>query len=101
MPSRQVSHENVVSPPRPVVPPPVPLGDVDMSLLDGLGICGLRSTEESLRVTYEDPGQAEERRRLLKMLGEDAGESGVSAAGAGDVSRTRRSKRTKTKVPGF
>lgn len=72
-----------------------------MSLLDGLGIGGLRSTEESLSVTYEDPGQVEEKRRLWRMLGGEEVEAGSQiarrvVAGAG---RTRRTKRAK--IPGF
>ncbi|KAH0833426.1 hypothetical protein J3R83DRAFT_12539 [Lanmaoa asiatica] len=114
--SRDASRENfntnanVTSPHRPqVLPPPPPPRDLDMSLLDGLGMGGLRSTEESTRVTYEDPGQAEEKRRLLRMLGGDA-EAGAEveagrhrtggvAVGAADVSRTRRTKRAR--VAGF
>ena len=78
-----------------------------MSLFDGLGI--LRSTEESMRATYEDPGQAEEKRRLLRMLGGDEAEVGMRVGSSpgvavrgvtgGEVGRTRRTKRAK--VPGF
>lgn len=70
-----------------------------------------------MTVTYEDPAQAEEKRRLLRMLGGGGAEaevevevagtrrSGVArgvngvAAQTGDVGRTRRTKRAK--VPGF
>ena len=66
-----------------------------MSLFEG----AMRSTEESLRVTYEDPGQAEEKRRLWRMLGGDEAEGGMRAGGPGvargEVGRTRRTKRTK------
>lgn len=55
----------------------------------------MRSTEESLRVTYEDPGQAEEKRRLLRMLGGDEAEVGMKVVGAGEAGRTRRPKRAK------
>ncbi|KAG8212867.1 hypothetical protein J3R82DRAFT_11191 [Butyriboletus roseoflavus] len=89
MTSRDASRENVggdfTSPHRPAFRPSVlsspvaPPPDIDMSLLDGLGMGGLRSTEESMRVTYEDPGQAEEKRRLLRMLGGDEAEAGVVA----------------------
>ena len=87
-----------------------------MSLLDGLGMGGPRSTEESMRVTYEDPGQAEQKRRLLRMLGGDEGEADAAAGvvavmrrlGVGGVARggddmavgkPRRTKRAK--VAGF
>jgi DNA replication regulator DPB11 len=79
-----------------------------MSLLDALGMAGMRSTEESMRVTYEDPGQAEEKRRLLRMLGGDEDEAGMRVGSGPGVAvrgvvvgagRTRRNKRAK--VPGF
>lgn len=78
-----------------------------MSLLDGLGVVGMRSTEESMSVTYEDPAQVEEKRRLLRMLGGDEAEVGVGRgdgvrgviAGVGSVGRIRRTRRVK--VPGF
>ncbi|KAI9460325.1 hypothetical protein HD554DRAFT_2323900 [Boletus coccyginus] len=111
--SRDASRENVISPPRPIVRPlipPVPPADIDMSLLDGLGMSGMRSTDETMRVTYEDPGQAEEKRRLLRMLGGDEAKDGMRVGGTGvavrgvvvgpgDAGRTRRTKRVK--VPGF
>ncbi|KAF8556500.1 hypothetical protein OG21DRAFT_1602206 [Imleria badia] len=104
--SRHASRDNVISPTRPVVVrpplPPIPSVDLDMSLFDGLG---MRSTEDSLRVTYEDPGQAEEKRRLLRMLGGDEADVGMrtggprvagrGVVGSGEVGRTRRSKRPK------
>lgn len=79
-----------------------------MTLLDELGMGELRSIEESTRVTYEDPGQAGRKRRLLKMLGgHEAG--GNPAAGVvavtlrfavgNDAGRTRRTKCVK--VAGF
>ena len=61
-----------------------------------------------MRVTYEDPGQAEEKRRLLRMLGGDEAEVGMRV-GSGptrvavrrtvEAGRTRRTRRAK--VPGF
>lgn len=38
-----------------------------MSLLDG----SARPSEDSLRVTYEDPGQEAEKRKLMALLGEE------------------------------
>ena len=106
MVSRDASREQVISPSRPAVRPPVPPAELDPSLLDGLGMGAMRSTEESLRVTYEDPGQVEEKRRLLRMLGGEEGENGAGAgeaaggivAGAAKPGRTRRTKRAK--LPG-
>ncbi|KAF8442094.1 hypothetical protein L210DRAFT_3535754 [Boletus edulis BED1] len=105
VPSRNASRENVISPQRPLIPPPLvppPDLEVNMSLLDGFGMDAMRSTEESLRVTYEDPGQAEEKRRLLRMLGGDEQEVGVIRGVTGAVStrisevgRVRRTKRGK------
>lgn len=101
----------MISPPRPVVRPPPAQLELDVSLLEGLGMGAMKSTEESMRVTYEDPGQAEEKRRLLRMLGGDEaevggikmGRSGVAARGvigtSGGVGRMRRTKRPK--VAGF
>jgi len=70
----------------------------------------MRSTDETMRVTYEDPGQAEEKRRLLRMLGGDEAADGMRVGGTGvavrgivggpgEAGRTRRTKRVK--VPGF
>ncbi|KIJ62945.1 hypothetical protein HYDPIDRAFT_93593 [Hydnomerulius pinastri MD-312] len=68
--SRQESREMLGSPPRPA-PEPEFEGScyVDTSLFDGL-----RPTDESLRVTYEDPTQLEEKRRLMKLLGDPSDE---------------------------
>lgn len=92
--SRDASREQVVSPSRSAVCPPVPPAEVEISFLDGLTMGAMRSTEESLRVTYEDPGQEEEKRRLLRMLGGDEPEAAGTSA-----NRTRRTKRAK--IPGF
>ncbi|KAG9311103.1 hypothetical protein JVU11DRAFT_9012 [Chiua virens] len=108
MVSRDASRESVFSPPRPIFRPPHQPMELDnMMLLDGLDTGGPRSTEESLRVVYEDPEQAAEKRRLLRMLGGNDADIGTSEGvavrdaiarpdGAG---RTRRTKRQK--VPGF
>ncbi|KAF9230965.1 hypothetical protein BU15DRAFT_91011 [Melanogaster broomeanus] len=115
--SRQESYENFTSPSRPAHAPPafpppgpVPLRTdfdapchIDASLLDGLGggiDMGMRSTEESLMVTYEDPAQREEKRRLMRMLGGEEGEGAFGGGGGG--CRTGEPGRAKRRrVPGF
>ncbi|KAG2120236.1 hypothetical protein DEU56DRAFT_835773 [Suillus clintonianus] len=64
--SRQESRETVTSPSR-LVPLPQPIYYDAMSLLDG----SARPSEDSLRVTYEDPGQEAEKRKLMALLGEE------------------------------
>jgi hypothetical protein len=54
-----------------------------MSLLDG----STRPSEDDLRVTYEDPGQEAEKRKLMALLGEE--------------SVGRKGRRKATKVAGF
>jgi len=98
MASREASREQIISPSRPTICP-VPPAEVDVSLLDGLTMGAMRSTEESLRVTYEDPGQEEEKRRLLRMLGGDEPEVANAIAAPANAGRTRRTKRAK--IPGF
>jgi len=55
-----------------------------LSLLDE----GVRQSEDSLRVTYEDPGQEAEKRKLMVLLGEEE-----------SVSKTGR--RRSARVAGF
>ncbi|KAF9223241.1 hypothetical protein BS17DRAFT_833222 [Gyrodon lividus] len=112
--SRQESYENIsaVHPPASFLPPaPGPLRvdfdascHLDVSLLEGMGEgmgigMGMGSTDESLLVTYEDPAQREEKRRLLRMLGGEDGEDGLYSAGGRAGNAGRRGKRER--VPGF
>ncbi|KAF8834783.1 hypothetical protein BDN67DRAFT_959642 [Paxillus ammoniavirescens] len=108
--SRQESYENICAPVRdaeslspfqaPGPPPFVADFDaschLDVSLLDGMGV---RSTDDSLRVTYEDPTQREEKRRLLRMLGADEGglDGVCTGSRAGDGGR----KGKRGRIPGF
>lgn len=110
MQSRQESYENICAPARnaeslspfqPPGPPPF-VADfdaschLDVSLLDGMGV---RSTDDSLRVTYEDPTQREEKRRLLRMLGADEG--GLDGACAGGRAGDGGRKGKRGRIPGF
>ena len=84
MPSRQESRETIGGDPLPrLVPPPQPVYYDAMSLLDG----STRPSEDNLRVTYEDPGQEAEKRKLMALLGEE--------------SVGRKGRRKATKVAGF
>lgn len=66
--SRQESRETITGePPARLVLPPQPMYYDAMSLLDG----SARPSEDSLRVTYEDPGQEAEKRKLMALLGEE------------------------------
>ncbi|KAG2147749.1 uncharacterized protein EDB93DRAFT_1146459 [Suillus bovinus] len=66
--SRQESRETITrEPPARLVPLPQPMYYDAMSLLDG----SARPSEDSLRVTYEDPGQEAEKRKLMALLGEE------------------------------
>ncbi|KAG1735309.1 uncharacterized protein EDB91DRAFT_1144813 [Suillus paluster] len=67
--SRQESRETITgeSPAR-LLLPPQPMYYDAMSLLDG----SARPSDDSLRVTYEDPGQEAEKRKLMALLGEES-----------------------------
>ncbi|KAG1736323.1 hypothetical protein EDB19DRAFT_1721537 [Suillus lakei] len=66
--SRQESRETITrEPPGRHIPLPQPMYYDAMSLLDG----SARPSEDSLRVTYEDPGQEAEKRKLMALLGEE------------------------------
>ncbi|KAF8193425.1 hypothetical protein BJ912DRAFT_241190 [Pholiota molesta] len=72
------------------------------STYDDLSISGgsssTRSQEESMRVMYEDPGQRDEKRRLMSLLKSQSGGEEEAGSKPGSIgSRTRRSAR----VPGF
>ncbi|OAX41931.1 hypothetical protein K503DRAFT_734711 [Rhizopogon vinicolor AM-OR11-026] len=91
-PSRQESREIIVretSPRLNNMPMPMPLPQPvyydALSLLDG----SVRASEDSLRVTYEDPGQEAEKRKLMALLGEE------------NVGRKGRRKGTGARVAGF
>ncbi|KAH7928309.1 hypothetical protein BV22DRAFT_1083119 [Leucogyrophana mollusca] len=89
--SRQASKDTMVSPVR--APPPVydPECYDEMNILDGG-----TPMDESLRVTYEDPGQQEEKRRLMSLLGgksdnvSGGGTEGSARKGKGPVRRSTR-----------
>ncbi|KAG2341205.1 BRCT domain-containing protein [Suillus weaverae] len=65
--SRQESRETIAEPPARLARLPQPMYYDAMSLLDG----SARPSEDSLRVTYEDPGQEAEKRKLMALLGEN------------------------------
>ncbi|KAG2064023.1 hypothetical protein BDR04DRAFT_1110728 [Suillus decipiens] len=66
--SRQETRETITREPSTrLVPLPQPMYYDAMSLLDG----SARPSEDSLRVTYEDPGQEAEKRKLMALLGEE------------------------------
>ncbi|KAG2101595.1 uncharacterized protein F5147DRAFT_708731 [Suillus discolor] len=82
--SRQESRETIIrEPPARLVPLPQPMYYDAMSLLDG----STRPSEDSLRVTYEDPGQEAEKRKLLALLG--------------DENVGRKGRRKSTRIPGY
>ncbi|KAG0705816.1 hypothetical protein DFH29DRAFT_904916, partial [Suillus ampliporus] len=82
--SRQESRETIngESPAR-LMLPPQPMYYDAMSLLDG----SARPSEDSLRVTYEDPGQEAEKRKLMALLGEEC--------------VGRKGRRKSTRITGF
>lgn len=65
------------------MPPPQPVYYDALSLLDG----SVRPSEDSLRVTYEDPGQEAEKRKLMALLGEE--------------SVSRKGRRKSARIAGF
>ncbi|KAG1735313.1 uncharacterized protein EDB91DRAFT_1348322 [Suillus paluster] len=66
--SRQESRETITGESARLVLPPQPVYYDAMSLLDG----SARPSDDSLRVTYEDPGQEAEKRRLMALLGDES-----------------------------
>jgi DNA replication regulator DPB11 len=67
------------------MPPPQPVYYDALSLLDG----SARPSEDSLRVTYEDPGQEAEKRKLMGLLGEES------------VGSNKKGRRKNPRVAGF
>jgi DNA replication regulator DPB11 len=61
---------------------------------------GKSQQEESMRVMYEDPGQQEEKKRLMRLLKGQTGDEesmGTSMTLSGSERKTRRS----TRIAGF
>jgi len=104
----QSRHESgeFVAPPPIIAPPPGPSYDRSLSLFESYDelslIDGARSYEESMRVTYEDPGQRDEKKRLMSLFetqtqsGEDSRAAGWKGGRKGPAA-VRRS----TRVAGF
>ncbi|KAG2363840.1 hypothetical protein BDR07DRAFT_1281295 [Suillus spraguei] len=83
--SRQETRETITREPSVrLVPLPQPMYYDAMSLLDG----SARPSEDSLRVTYEDPGQEAEKRKLMALLGEE------------NMNMGRKGRRKNTKIAG-
>lgn len=62
--------------------------------VDEFEIEGVKSQEESMRVMYEDPGQRDEKKRLISLLkNQGGGEEDSLGSNSGFEKRTRRSLR--------
>ncbi|KAL4066709.1 hypothetical protein J3A83DRAFT_4259044 [Scleroderma citrinum] len=78
---RRESHDSISSLPRPVHSP-----ELDNSCYEDINLLeAIQPADESMRVTYEDPVQLEERRRLMMLLGVEPPDSGET------LGRKRRS----------
>lgn len=60
---------------------------------DELNLLESSIVDDSMRVTYEDPGQREERRRLMSLLKVGGADDMNGKAGGKESSRIRRSSR--------
>ncbi|EIW83796.1 hypothetical protein CONPUDRAFT_119192 [Coniophora puteana RWD-64-598 SS2] len=57
---------------------------------------GVQSTEESMRVTYEDPRQHEERLRIMNLLG--GGDADAASGGGGESSKSESQMSTRSRT---
>jgi hypothetical protein len=91
-----------------LVPPPhADASDVVSSSFDGIeglmtdGDTSIRLTEESMRVMYEDPGERDEKRRLMSMFESQADASVGGVRRKGDRKKAKGLARRSTRVAGF
>lgn len=72
---------------------PEQVSESPMSTVDGFELDIIHGTaDESMRVTYEDPGQRDEKLKLMNLLGDD--ETVVSTGTKLPAKRKSTSKRT-------